>query len=100
MPVEARGYLKRVKDSGEHMGQLVDDLLAFSRLGRQAMRTPRVNIPAIVDRSLEQLAPALQGRHVGVVIGELPESECDAGLLQQVFANPLRNSFQYSGENE
>ena len=100
MPVEARGYLKRVKDSGEHMGQLVDDLLAFSRLGRQAMRTQRVNIRAIVDRSLEQLAPALQGRHVEVVIGELPDAECDATLLEQVFVNLLSNAFKYSGKNE
>jgi len=100
MPVEARGYLKRVKDSGEHMGQLVDDLLAFSRLGRQAMRTQRVNIRAIVDRSLEQLAPALQGRHVEVVIGELPDAECDATLLEQVFVNLLSNAFKYSGKND
>ncbi len=100
MPVEARGYLKRVKDSGEHMGQLVDDLLAFSRLGRQAMRTQRVNIRAIVDRSLEQLAPALQGRHVEVVIGELPDAKCDATLLEQVFVNLLSNAFKYSGKND
>jgi signal transduction histidine kinase len=100
MPVEARGYLRRVKDSGEHMGQLVDDLLAFSRLGRQAMRTQRVNIRAIVDRSLEQLAPALQGRHVEVVIGELPDAECDAALLEQIFVNLLSNAFKYSGKNE
>ena len=100
MPVEARGYLKRVKDSGEHMGQLVDDLLAFSRLGRQAMRTQRVNIRGIVDRSLEQLAPALEGRHVEVVIGELPDAECDAALVEQVFVNLLSNAFKYSRQRE
>jgi signal transduction histidine kinase len=99
MPAEARGYLKRVKDSGEHMGQLVDDLLAFSRLGRQAMRTQRVSIRGIVDRSLEQLAPALDGRQVEVVIGELPDAECDAALLEQVFVNLLSNAFKYSRQN-
>jgi signal transduction histidine kinase len=99
MPAEARGYLKRVKDSGEHMGQLVDDLLAFSRLGRQAMRTQLVSIRGIVDRSLEQLAPTLDGRQVEVVIGELADAECDAALLEQVFINLLSNAFKYSRKN-
>jgi signal transduction histidine kinase len=100
MPAEARGYLKRVKDSGDHMGHLVDDLLAFSRFGRQAVRTQRVSIRGIVDRALEQLAPALNGRQVEVVIDELPDAEGDAALLEQVFVNLLSNAFKYSRPRE
>jgi signal transduction histidine kinase len=100
MPAQARGYLKRVKDSGEHMGHLVDDLLAFSRLGRQAMRTQRASIGRIVERSLEQLTAAREGRQVEVVIGELPEAECDPALLEQVFVNLLSNAFKYSRRRE
>jgi len=100
MPAEARGYLKRVKDSGDHMGHLVDDLLAFSRLGRQVVRTQRVNIRGIVDRALEQLAPSLDGRQVEVTIGELPDAACDAALVEQVFVNLLSNAFKYSRPRE
>ena len=100
MPAEARGYLKRVKDSGDHMGQLVDDLLAFSRLGRQAVRTQRVNMRSIVDRALQELSPALDGRQVEVVIGELPDAACDAALVEQVFVNLLSNAFKYSRRRE
>jgi signal transduction histidine kinase len=100
MPAEARGYLKRVKDSGDHMGHLVDDLLAFSRFGRQALRTQRVSIRGIVDRSVEQLSPTLEGRQVEVVIGDLPDAECDAALLKQVFVNLLSNAFKYSRRRE
>jgi signal transduction histidine kinase len=100
MPAEARGYLKRVKDSGDHMGHLVDDLLAFSRLGRQALRTQRVSIRGIVDRALQQLAPAREGRQVEVVIGALPDTECDAALVEQVFVNLLSNAFKYSRPRE
>jgi len=100
MPVEARGYLKRVKDSGDHMGHLVDDLLAFSRLGRQAVRTQRVSIRGIVDRALEQLATSLDGRQVEVVIGELPDAACDPALVEQVFVNLLSNAFKYSRPRE
>src|SRR2546425_1073367 len=100
MPAEARGYLKRVKDSGEHMGHLVDDLLAFSRFGRQALRTQRVSIKAIVDRAVAQLASSIEGRQVDVVIGELPDAECDAALLEQVFINLLSNAYKYSRRRE
>jgi signal transduction histidine kinase len=100
MPAEARGYLKRVKDSGDHMGHLVDDLLAFSRLGRQALRTQQTSIRRIVDRCLEQLAPTLDGRQVEVVIGELPDAECDAALVEQVFVNLLSNAVKYSRRRE
>lgn len=100
MPAEARAYLKRIKDAGEHMGHLVDDLLAFSRLGRQAMRTQRVSVRAIVDRAMLQLAPEQDGRQVEVVIGELPEAECDPALLEQVFVNLLSNAFKYSRRRE
>ena len=100
MPAEALGYLKRVKDSGEHMGHLVDDLLAFSRLGRQALRTQRTSIRGIVQRCLEQLSPAREGRQVEVVIGDLPDAECDPALLEQVFINLLSNAYKYSRRRE
>ena len=64
------------------------------------MRTQRVSIRGIVDRSLEQLAPALKGQQVEVVIGELPDAECDAALLEQVFVNLLSNAVKYSRKNE
>lgn len=100
MPAEARDYLKRVKDSGEHMGHLVDDLLAFSRFGRQALRTQRVSIKGIVDRAVAQLASTIEGRHVDVVVGALPDAECDAALLEQVFVNLLSNAFKYTRRRE
>jgi signal transduction histidine kinase len=100
IPAEARGYLKRVKDSGEHMGHLVDDLLAFSRFGRQALRTQKVSIRGIVDRAVAQLASSIEGREVDVVIGELPDAECDAALLEQVFVNLLSNAYKYSRRRE
>ncbi len=100
IPAEASGYLKRVKESGEHMGHLVDDLLAFSRFGRQALRTQRVSIKGIVERAVAQLTSTIEGRQVDVVIGELPDAECDAALLEQVFINLLSNAYKYSRRRE
>ena len=95
-PDEALGYLKRVKDNGDHMGHLVDDLLAFSRFGRQALRTQRVKTRDIVDRALGTLAPMMENRQVEVSIGELPDCDADPNLLEQVFVNLLSNALKYS----
>jgi signal transduction histidine kinase len=100
LPAEASRYLKRIKDSGEHMGHLVDDLLAFSRLGRQAIRAQRVSMKGLVDRALEQLSQARDGRQVEIVIGDLPDAECDAILVEQVFVNLLSNALKYSRHRE
>jgi signal transduction histidine kinase len=97
---EAVGYLKRVRDNGEHMGNLVDDLLRYSRLGRQALRTQPVKPRAIVDRVLEQLAPSMEGREIEVVIGSLPDCDSDPILLEQVYSNLLGNAIKYSRKRE
>jgi light-regulated signal transduction histidine kinase (bacteriophytochrome) len=96
LPQEATGYLKRVKDNGDYMGQLVDDLLAFSRLGRQALRTQRIRTRAIVDQALTVLAPSLDTRTDQLTVGELPDCDADPNLLEQVFVNLLSNAFKYS----
>ena len=100
IPEEARGYLQRVKDNGEHMGHLVDDLLAFSRLGRQAVRTQTVKTRDAVDRALAQLASEIQGRQVEIVIGQLPDCNVDPLLLEQLFINLLSNAIKYSRKRE
>jgi len=96
LPTEATGYLKRVKDNGDYMGHLVDDLLAFSRFGRQQLRTQKINTRTIVDRALAVLAPSIDPRIDELVIGELPECEADPNLLEQVFINLLSNALKYS----
>jgi signal transduction histidine kinase len=100
LPEEGLGYLDRVKQNGDHMGHLIDDLLDFSRLGRQALRVQRVRTRAVVDRALAQLAPVIAGHQVELVVGDLPDCDSDPDLLEQVFVNLLSNAFKYSGKRE
>jgi signal transduction histidine kinase len=97
---EGLGFLKRIKENGDHMGHLIDDLLAFSRLGRQALRVQRVHTRDVVDRALAQLAPAIDGRQVDLAIGDLPDCDSDPALLEQVYVNLLSNAFKYSRKRE
>jgi signal transduction histidine kinase len=98
LPEEGRGYLTRVKENGDHMGHLIDDLLAFSRLGRQALTVQRVRTRGVVDRAIAQAAPPSGERHAELAIGDLPDCDSDPALLEQVFVNLISNAFKYSGK--
>jgi len=96
----ARDFLERVHESGKHMGELVDDLLAFSRLGRQPMRKQSVNTSEVASNAWAQVSAELEGRQVTFHIGDLPMCESDPLLLEQVFVNLLSNAVKYSRPRE
>jgi PAS domain S-box-containing protein len=93
---EARENLERVHDNALRMGEMVDDLLHFSRLGRQSLNRRRVDINAIVRQIVADEQMHCVGRSVTVTIGDLPVILGDAALLKQVFANLIGNAFKYS----
>src|ERR1700674_5449081 len=80
---EGLGYLKRIKENGDHMGHLIDDLLAFSRLGRQALRVQRVHTRGIVDCPLRQSRATIEGPATHLVVCDLPDCHSDPALLAQ-----------------
>jgi PAS domain S-box-containing protein len=93
---EPRKYLQRVRDNTVQMGHLVDDLLRFSRLGRQPLAKQLVPTSAIVEQSLREARQQAGGRSVKVSVGDLPPVWGDAALLKQVFTNLIDNAFKYT----
>lgn len=92
-------YLQRVRDSAQHMGQLIDDLLAFSRLGRQALRLQPVSaseLKTMLNMVIEELRSESGDRQVDVVVGDLSPCNADAALLRQVWANLITNAWKYT----
>ncbi len=89
-------YLSRVIHSTGRMARLIDDLLAFSRLGLSEMRVTTLDPRALVEDVLRQLQPELEGRNIVWKKDPLPPLEADGPLLRQVFVNLISNAVKYS----
>ena len=100
LPAEGQEYVRDIRRNARKMGQLVDDLLAFSRLGRRAVDRRWIAPAALVQEVLEELRPELVSRRLDVVVGELPACHADPALLRQVWANLLGNAFKYTRRHD
>jgi signal transduction histidine kinase len=93
---QAQHYLKRVRESAQHMGKLVDDLLNLSRVGRRELKVELAGLDSLVQEVLLQLNSETKGREIEWQVGSLPFVECDAALMKQVFANLLSNAVKFT----
>jgi PAS domain S-box-containing protein len=96
LPEEAQRYLRIAVENSVQMGDLIDALLAFSRLGRQPLSKHTVAPGELVRQALQDLRAEQEGRQVEISLGELPPCQGDPLLLKQVFFNLLSNAFKYT----
>lgn len=96
LPDPAKKYLDHVCTGAKQMGQLIDDLLAFSRIGRHSLKKQKVETNTIVESVLDDLKSEQEGRSVSIEMTELPTAQADPALLKQVYANLLSNALKYT----
>ncbi|MBS1850881.1 MAG: PAS domain S-box protein [Acidobacteria bacterium] len=96
IPPEARHYLDRIQEGTRRMGQLVDELLTLTRVGRQAVSLQVTGLQSVVEETISLLQPEAEQRDVQWKIGHLPFVECDPTLIAQVFQNLISNALKYS----
>src|SRR5438876_864054 len=89
MPTEAKRLLNDVRTSAKQMGQLIDDLLRFSQVGRQSLSKRHVNTSTLVHDVLGELRKKQADQRVEIQVGELPDCVGDPPLLTQVLVNLL-----------
>lgn len=93
---ESRRLLDVVLGGASRMGRLIDDLLAFSRLGRAALRFEQVDMTALAREAMAEALAAAPGRKIEIGVAPLPSAWGDVALLRQVFANLVGNAVKYS----
>jgi PAS domain S-box-containing protein len=93
---EGQRMLRVVRDNAARLGQMIDGLLSFSRLGRQAVRRAPLDMTSIAKSVVEELRLAETGQTPEVMIGELPPASGDGTLVRQVLANLVANAFKFS----
>jgi signal transduction histidine kinase len=92
---EGRRLLSVVRASSQRMGRLIDDLLAFSRLGRQQPARQPVDMRGLAEEVVTELR---NGSQAAIDLGDLPGARVDRALMRQVWANLIANALKYSGK--
>jgi PAS domain S-box-containing protein len=96
LPPVAQQRVTAIRAAAQRMSTLIDDLLEFSRLNRQAMRHATVDMQALVNTVLTELEPEREGRTFEISVGALPPAVGDAAMLKQVFQNLIANAIKFT----
>jgi len=89
-------YLDTISESAKQMGNLIDDLLAFSRMGRSEVKWGRVGLEYLVKEILKDLKEETESRDIAWKVGGLPEVYCDSSMLRLVFVNLISNAVKFT----
>jgi PAS domain S-box-containing protein len=100
LDAEAQRKLGIIKSEAERMGALIDDLLAFSRLGRKGLQPAELDMAALVKAVYERLGRDAAERNVELRLGSLPTAVGDRSLFEQVWVNLLSNALKFSSKKE
>jgi len=96
LDTEGRRIVAVVRESTERMAQMIDDILAFSRAGRQEITPAAIDMEELVQAALKDLEPALAGANIKVEIKPLPVSHGDGPMIQRLWANLLDNAIKFT----
>lgn len=96
LDAKGQGYMDTIMNSAKRMGNLIDDLLIFSKTGKSDMRMGKVNLDRLAREVVKDLQTDLQGREVVWKFDRLPEVYGDAAMLRQVWVNLIGNAVKYS----
>ena len=93
---EGKRFLGLIQDNAHRMGQLIDDLLTFSRLGRQQLMESQIDMGALANGVFEELVAQVPGRKIQFVVRSLPPALGDKAMIRQVLANLLSNAIKFT----
>ncbi|MBL0177132.1 MAG: GAF domain-containing protein [Ignavibacteria bacterium] len=100
LDVEGQRVCAIISTSARNMGRLIDDLLAFSRIGRAALQPSAFDMAAAIRGILLELISEEARERIEVAIGALPVAVGDSSLLRQVWVNLISNAIKFTSRRE
>ena len=97
LSAEKLEHLQTISHAAQRMGQLIDDLLAFSRVGRTALQKVEVDLDELVKKSLKDMEVDTKERNIVWKIEMLPSVWADRSLLRMVLVNLISNAVKFTG---
>lgn len=94
---EASRLINIIQHNAQRMGQLIDDLLSFSRLGRKELMKGTISMEDMVDNIWEELRKEQDGRDIDFTRASLPSAFADSVTIRHVWTNLLSNAVKYTG---
>jgi signal transduction histidine kinase len=94
---DSRHYIARIRANIDRMSTLIDDLLAFSRCGRQPVGMDELRMEELARNAANEVRASCTGSPE-IVIGSLPSAHGDQGLILQVWTNLIDNAVKYSSK--
>jgi len=98
--LEGRRYLETIIESAQFAGTLVDNLLAFSRMGRSSIHPVPINMMSVTQDVVREIQAEVGSRSIEWKIGELPEVEGDLMMLRLAMTNLVSNAAKYTRNRE
>jgi PAS domain S-box-containing protein len=89
-------YMAMILDSAKRMGNLIDDLLAFSRIGRVEQQNTLVSLAQLVVEAITEVRQDTEGRNIDWKIGALPDFYGDRSMLRLVLVNLISNAIKFT----
>ena len=100
LDAEGKRLLNVVRDNTVKMAQLIDDILQFSRTGRQEMVMADIDMEQLAREVVGELTPAAEGRDLRIEIQPMPKVRGDRNLLHQVLSNLIANAIKFTHKRE
>ncbi|HTJ51556.1 MAG TPA: PAS domain S-box protein [Cyclobacteriaceae bacterium] len=97
---EARQMMDSVLRNAAKMGRLIDDLLAFSKLGKKDLQVTPINMTQLVTTILNDIKYSSPSMNAEIVVYPLMSADADSNLMSQVFTNLISNAIKYSQGKE
>lgn len=95
---EGKRICSVISRSAMQMGELIDDLLALSRVGRATLQPAAVNMTALARSIYHELTTERERQRIDLQLAELPDASADPTLTRQIWANLLSNATKFSGK--